>query len=138
MVDRVAATQATLDRFRDKSFTWGETDCAKIAAWHLRQFGYTPPLAKAGAYKTALGARGALRRLGFASVAEALDAMGMERVTPAAAWVGDIVMGESGDPFGAFGIYLGNDAMLGHHEHASGATVLRRVHLAAVWRVLVQ
>jgi len=132
---RVRLTTATLEHFRDREFSWGACDCVRIAAWHLRQFGYQPQLAKAGSYKTAIGARAALKRVGHATLEEALDALHLPRIAPAAAWVGDIVMGESGDAFGALGIYLSNGAMLGFHEEAAGAAVLRRVHLGTAWRV---
>ncbi|SEM63035.1 hypothetical protein SAMN05192583_0895 [Sphingomonas gellani] len=135
MVRRVAAAQATLARFRDRPFRWGSNDCARMAAFHLRQMGHKPQLAKAGSYRSALAARAALKRLGFATLAEALDAIGLQRVAPAEAWVGDIVMGDSGDVFGALGVLLGNEAMIGFHEHAAGATVLRHVHLVSAWRL---
>lgn len=132
---RVQLTAATKDHFVGRDFRWGVCDCARIAAWHLRQFGHSPQIAKAGSYKTALGAAAALKRLGHSTLADALDAIGLPRIAPAEAWVGDIVMGESGDVFGALGIYLGNGAMLGFHEDAPGAAVLRRVHLGTAWRV---
>jgi hypothetical protein len=135
MVDRVALTQATVGRFNGKPFRFGSCDCVRLVAWHLRQFGYRPQLSKGGAYKTANGARAALRKAGFSSVSDALDALGLERIAPAAAWVGDIVQGEGDDAFGALGVMLGGDAMLGFHEHAAGAGVLRRVHVGTAWRV---
>lgn len=135
MVDRVRMTQATVDRFNGKPFRFGSCDCVRVVAWHLRQFGYRPQLAKAGNYRSALTARAALRKAGFIAVADALDALGLERIAPAAAWVGDIVQGEGDDAFGALGVMLGGDAMLGFHEHSPGATVLRRVHVGTAWRV---
>jgi hypothetical protein len=133
---RVRLTKATKDRFAGKPFRWGSCDCVRIAAWHVRQFGHRPALAKAGSYKSAASARAALKRAGFDALAEALDALGFPRIAPAAALVGDLVMGDSGDAFGALGIYLGNGAMLGFHEDVPHAAVLRRVHLGTAWRVL--
>jgi hypothetical protein len=138
MVDRVAVTQATVDRFNGRKFRFGSCDCVRVVAWHLRGFGYRPQLARGGAYKTAGGARAALRKAGYATIAEALDALGLERIAPAAAWVGDIVQGEGDDAFGARGVMLGGDAMLGFHEHAAGATILRRVHVGTAWQVREQ
>jgi len=135
MERRVRLTTATVERFKDREFNWGSCDCVRIAAWHLRQFGLRPLLAKAGSYKTAIGARAALKRLGYATLEEAIDALRLPRIVPAEAWTGDIVMGESGDAFGALGIYLGNGAMLGFHEDVAGAAVLRRIHLGTGWRV---
>lgn len=132
---RVRLTNATVRHFQGRAFRWGACDCARIAAWHLRQFGHSPQIAKAGSYKSALGAAAALKRMGYATLADAIDATGLPRITPAEAWVGDLVMGDSGDVFGALGIYLGNGAMLGFHEDAPGAVILRRVHLSTGWRV---
>jgi hypothetical protein len=135
MTRRVAAAQATLDHFEGKPFAWGSCDCSRIIAWHLRKLGHKPGVARFGNYRTALGARAALTRGGFASLADVIDAIGLPRIAPAAALVGDIVQGESGDPFGAMGIYLGNGAMLGFHEDAPGATKLRRIALSTAWSV---
>jgi hypothetical protein len=132
---RVRLTNATVRQFQGREFRWGACDCARIAAWHLRQFGHRPQIAKAGSYKSALGAGAALKRAGFATLADGIDAVGLPRIMPAEAWVGDLVMGESGDAFGALGIYLGNGAMLGFHEDVPCATVLRRVHIGTGWRV---
>ena len=135
MLRRVTAAQKTYDRFKEQPFDWGKADCSRILAYHLRQFGHKPALARFGAYKTAIGARAALKRAGFGSVGDVLDAMGLRRIPPAAALVGDIVQGESGDPFGAHAVYLGNGAMLGFHEDAPGATSLRRIALLDAWSI---
>lgn len=135
---RARLTSATFRRYLEREFRWGHCDCVRIAAWHLRQFGYRPRLSKAGAYKSALGAKAALARSGYASLADALDDLGLSRIAPAEALIGDLLMGESGDPFGALGIYLGNGAMLGFHEDVPHATRLRRISLDLGWRVLPQ
>jgi hypothetical protein len=136
MLRRVAAAQATLDRFRDAPFAFGEADCARLVGFHLRQLGYRPGLSRGGSYRTALGARAALRRAGFASLGAWLDDVGLVRIAPAEALVGDILQGESGDEFAALGVALGNLAMVGFHEDAAGATVLRSVRLSGAWRAV--
>lgn len=105
-----------------------------MAAFHLKQMGHKPQLAKAGSYSSALTARAALKRTGFDTLAAAIDGLGLPRIAPAEAWVGDIVMGDSGDVFGAIGVMLGNGAMIGFHEEAIGATVMRQIQLQAAWR----
>lgn len=136
MVRRVKAAQKTLDRFVGKPFVWGSVDCSRIVAFHLRQLDHKPGLTKFGAYKTALGARAALNRAGFSSLGDVLDAMGLAAIPPAAALVGDIVQGEGTDAFDALAVYLGNDAMLGFHEDAASATVLRRTTLKRAWTAI--
>lgn len=135
MVLRRDAAQATLDKYRDRPFAWGSTDCVRMAAYHLRQLGHRLILTKGGRYRSAITARRALERAGFASIAEGFDALGLPRIPPAAAMVGDIVMGDADDALGAVGIVLGNGRMLGFHEDASGASVLQQVEMRAAWRV---
>ena len=47
MVRRRDAAQATLDRFRDRPLRFGAQDCVRLVAFHLRQLGHRPALAKA-------------------------------------------------------------------------------------------
>ncbi len=135
MLQRRDAAQATLDQFKDRPFKFGQRDCARMTAAHLRRLGYQVKLPAAGSYASARSALKMLRSRGFATIADALDAMGLERITPAAALVGDIVQGDAGDPIGALGIVLGNGRLVGYHEHAAGAVVLQQRELAAAWRV---
>ncbi|WP_267395586.1 MULTISPECIES: hypothetical protein [unclassified Sphingomonas] len=137
MLRRVAAAQATLDEFRGEPFRWGHSDCSRLVAAHLRRLGYKVRLPAKGSYGTARAAMKQLRGRGFATLADALDGMGLERIPPAAALVGDIVQGASGDAFGALGVLLDNGRLVGYHEHADGAAVLQQVDLAAAWRVEV-
>lgn len=136
MVRRVDAAQATLDRFKDQPFRLGKNDCARMAAFHLRKLGYRPSLAKAGSYKTALSARAALKRAGYDSLAAALDGLGLERIAPASAVVGDIVEMEAGDAFGALAVAVGNGRVLGYHEDAPGAVVVQPLSIVVAWRVV--
>lgn len=135
MVRRVAAAQTTLAEFAGKPFQWGRSDCARLAAAHLRRMGYKVRLPAAGSYASARSASKALQDRGFASMADAIDAVGLTRIAPAEAVAGDIVMGASGDVFGALGIKLSNGRLLGYHEHAVGAAVLQEVGLEIAWRV---
>src|SRR3546814_11264485 len=98
MEARRRATRATTDRFRVQPFTWGKNDCVRMVAFHLRKLGYRPKLAKAGSYSSALGAKRALARSGFETIGQALDALGLERIAPAMALLGDIAQmpGDSG------------------------------------------
>ncbi len=98
--------------------------------------GHQVRLPAAGSYASARSALKALRERGYETLGDALDAMGLERIAPAAALVGDIVQGASGDVLGALGVLLGNGRLLGFHEHAAGAAVLQQVAMAAAWRVV--
>lgn len=137
---RVAATEATLARFRDQPFAWGRHDCARMVMFHVRQLGWKPRVAKAGSYSTALGARRALARAGFDSLAAAIDAHGLPRIAPARVLVGDLILSatdeEQNHGIDVVGIALGNGRVLGWHTEADGATALQPLEILAAWQVL--
>lgn len=128
------AAQATLDRFKDQPFRFGKNDCARLVAFHLRKLGYRPQLGKAGTYRTALSARRALARAGFKTLAEGLDALGLARIAPAAAVVGDVVQLEGDNDLGALAVYVGNGRILGYSEDAEGACVMQAMKIDLAWR----
>lgn len=136
MIRRVAAAQATLDRFKGQPFMLGEADCARMTTFHLRQLKLRVQIAKAGSYKTPLSARRALIRAGFESLADALDKHGFARIPPAAAVVGDILALPAEDDLGALCVALGNGRVLGWHPDAEGATVLQPTEFVAAWSVM--
>ncbi|SOB88295.1 hypothetical protein SAMN06297144_3446 [Sphingomonas guangdongensis] len=124
---RIDAVNATREHFEGRPFSWGTTDCAKVAVFHLRQLGKVPPfgLAKAGPYKTALGAKRALKRAGHASLAAALDSVGLPRIAPAYSLPGDLVINPGADGWEALAVYAGNGAILTFHEHAECLAMVR-------------
>lgn len=124
---RARLTQITLDKFRDQPFEFGTCDCVRIAAFHLKQFGYKPGLSRGGAYKTANGARAALKRAGFKSLTEAIDKLGLPRIAPLQRRIGDLLMGDGAVDefgFGALGVYLGNGRLLTFAEGEPNAVVI--------------
>lgn len=134
---RVAAVTATMARFEGRAFEWGRVDCAKMAAFHLRTLrGHKLGLSKAGTYKSALGAKRALARLGHDSLEGALDAAGLARIPAAAALTGDILLAPGTDGWSAIMILIGNGAALGFGEDDGRAQVLRihGIHLTQAWR----
>lgn len=136
MLRRQRAAQATVDRFRGVPFAYGKNDCARLAAFALRQMGHKPALAKAGSYSSALGATRALKRLGHDDLASALDALGLLRIPPIAALPGDLIMLPADGPFGgALAMAVGNGRVIGYHEDAAGAEILHPLQYIAAWRV---
>jgi hypothetical protein len=136
LVQRQKATSATMERFRGKTFAWGSVDCAKMVAFHLKRLGRKVPLSKAGQYKTALGAKGALKRLGYASLVEAMDGIGLTRIAPAAALTGDIVSFAADHEIGGLGIVLGNGNMLAFHESQDFPVVMTMNQIDFAWKVI--
>jgi hypothetical protein len=139
LVERAELTQLTVDRWLGVPFAWGAADCSRLIGFHLKAFGHRPPLAKAGTYKTALGAQAALRRLGCETLIEAVDGIGslMRLDAPAFAMPGD-VMTLPGDDcvLSAMVIYLGNGAALGWHGDAEECVIMNSVTgVEGAWRV---
>lgn len=135
---RVAATQATFDRFQGKPFKFGRNDCAQMVAWHLRRMGRPVKAGKAGTYHSALGAAKALKRLGHDNLASLMDAH-FERIAWAAALPGDIILMPAVDDqegIGALAIALGNGRALLYHQDAAGAVPAQVVEAVTAWRVI--
>lgn len=136
MIRRQAAAQAVVDRFKGRPLVYGKDDCVRMAAFALRKMGHRPQLGRAGSYASALGAVRALTRSGFANLADALDALKLERIAPAAARPADIVMIPGEAPFdGALTVAVGNGRVLGWHEDVGTAEILQPVEFVAAWRV---
>ena len=89
MIRRQQAAQATIDRFVGKTYRPGTRDCIKLAAFVLRQRGYKLPLLKGLKWSSEAEALRALRRTGFATLVDAVDALELPQIAPAAAlpWV---------------------------------------------------
>jgi hypothetical protein len=133
---RARATQKLLDDWKDRPFDWKtQSHCLRLVVEHLRRMGYKPPLSRAGSFKSALAAKGALKRAKVKTLAEAVDLMGLPRIPPAAALVGDIIELPGEAPFGALTVAVGNNRVLGWHADADGAVVMQPVEYIAAWRV---
>lgn len=136
MIRRQQAAQAAVDRFKGQPWELGKTDCVRLAAFVLRKMGHRPRLGKAGSYSTKLGAVRALKRAGYDSLAAALDALGLERIAPAAARVADIVMMPGEGPFdGALTVAVGNGRVLGFNEAVGTAEILQPMEFVGAWRL---
>lgn len=134
-IARAAAGTAVKKRFLHQPFLLGTNDCVRLAACVLRHRGRPAGLAKAGSYKTVLGAKRALTKLGYETLAEAVDALGLVRIPPRAALAADLVMIPGEGPFGgALTMAAGNGRVLGWHQDLDGADFLQPVEYVAAWR----
>ena len=131
---RVEITQATLDRYVGRELNYGAVDCVQIAAFHLRAMGLKVLLSKGGRYRTELGAAKALKRAGFASLAEALEDLGLDRVPAASVIVGDLLEIPTAASIGCLMIALGNGRALGFVDDHPVAAVLQPLQYVAGWR----
>lgn len=135
MIRRQQAAQATIDRFQGKPLAYGRDDCVRMAVFCLRKLGVKVSLLKAGSYRSELGAARALKRTGFATLAEAVDAQGLPRIAPAAAVTGDILALPINDRDEvALAIALGNGRALGFSAETGVCCVVQPHAYAAAWR----
>jgi hypothetical protein len=106
----------TMAKYGTKPFKWGSCDCAKIAAFHARKFGWKPP--KTGEYRSAAGAVKYLKSLGAETLPDLITNIGLPEIAPARAMTGDIVSVPAEHPIGAIGIYADNgNIMIFHEDH---------------------
>lgn len=117
MVVRGQAAQACIDRFAGRVLNWRSVDCGRIAGHNLRQLGIGTPLLKGARYASEAGALKHLRALGFKGLGEAVDALGLMRIPPAAATTADLIGfvcdSELWDM--ALTVSVGNGRVLGAH-----------------------
>jgi len=116
---RRVATEKTLHRYRGKVFDWSSgITCVHLARFHLKNMGHKPETLPR--FRSALGAKKALRERNWESVAEMLDSM-MPRIAPARMMLGDLALvpGDAGldaificaGPLKAFGWAVDQDSM---------------------------
>lgn len=135
--ERAAATNAVLARFRDKPFAWeGAANCVHLARAQLAAFGHqVPPVPM---FRTALGAKRALHKRGFANLRGLIGAY-VPEIPPATMWVGDIALIASEDEWGGLGIFDGYSKLIGWcEEDPSGLRALtlnRSARITASWRL---
>lgn len=138
LVRRHAAVQKVLARFDGKSFILGRRDCVTMAAVLLGALGHKVP--KVPPYKTDIAAARALKTQGVDDLAGLIDKLGLERIPPASALLGDLLFlpgaDEVGNSIGALVIAIGNGAGMGFHEAHKGLVRMREMDVQSAWRVL--
>lgn len=135
LIRRRDAAQATLDTWSTRPMKLGSADCVRMTAAHLRLLGYQVRLPPEGSYRTVNGALKALAAAGHASIGDALDALGLERIAPAATIVGDVILMPAEHEVGALVVVMGNGRVCGWHDDApTGAVVLQPLQMLAAWR----
>jgi hypothetical protein len=135
LIGRRDATQATLDKWLNTPFSWGNADCARMVIDHLRNMGHRPKIAKSGGWKTAASARAAIKRMGHADLIEVLDGWGLPRIEGAQAVAGDIAAIEADSPLGCLCVCIGPNQWLSLHEVAEGFTIVEISDFKAAWRI---
>ena len=116
MPRRVAAVEATIARFEGRPLKYGRDDCTRMVAFALRRLGVRTPLLKAGSYSSALGAAKAMKRMGFDTLDQAVDAIGLPRIAPAMCLPGDIIALPAEQHGVALMLAVGNGRAFGYFD----------------------
>ncbi|EQB05223.1 DUF6950 family protein [Sphingobium indicum] len=136
LVQRAAATTATMAKYRSQAFDWrARATCIHMARFHLRRLGHTPP--PIPDFRSALGARKALEKTGFADLPALLDSL-LERIAPASVLVGDIVILRGDEGFDSICIWAGGKFLGWHGDDPSGIKpqmALDPANIIGAWRV---
>lgn len=133
---RDAAVRACMARFDGKPYHPAKRHCGKLAALAMHRMGRAATLLNASRHTTEAGAIKYIRRTGFASLTDLMDATGLERIAPAAALPGDIIALQSRDAFGcSLAVALGDGMVLGLLEGAAGFGPFVPHAFVAAWRV---
>ncbi|WP_292223935.1 hypothetical protein [Brevundimonas sp.] len=138
---RAAAVAACRDRFVGKPYDpKANRDCIKLAGHSAHKLGRRVSLTKGLRYTTEAGGLKAMRKLGFKTLMDAVEAGGFERIPPAAARPGDIIAlkTEDGNAFGcALTVAFDNGRVIGFVD---GIGAICRVDdpsaYIAAWRVI--
>jgi hypothetical protein len=132
------AAQAAIDAFLGQPFAWGKADCVRLAATVLAHHGRATDLNRAGKWHSALTARRALKRLGYAGLGEAVDGQGLPRIGHAFHLVGDLVGLPATEGWDlSLGVAVGNGRVLAFNPFDQLGGILQPgpEDVLAVWRV---
>lgn len=131
-VERIEATQKTVDRFKGKEFKEGKFDCVQLVIWHAKHMGRKR--IKVPRYGDFASAATAMRTLGFEFLSQAMDRH-FTRIEPVQVLAGDIVEMPGGNGFSALTIAVGNGRVLGFHESIPHADILQPLLISGAWRI---
>lgn len=133
--ERAARTAEVAARFRKRFFDWrNRSTCIHLARAQARALGHRPP--SIPDFRSAIGARTALRSTGHESLEALLDSMFI-RVAPAAMWVGDLALVPGDSGFDAIAVSAGDGTLLMYHEGGEGLCNVKAAlpHVVAAWRL---
>jgi|GEM_PF-6935660 len=134
LIRRHEACVFVLAKYRRRSCDFVRADCVRLSRTLLVKRGHRG-LAQLPRYRSLGGARRALRRAGYGSLAEMIDAVLPGRaIAPAMMLPGDLALVD-GEFFGqALLAYLGDGAFLGWMQGEAEAAVIEAHAIRRAWR----
>jgi len=131
-VERVRATQKTVDAFKGKAFDLEKGgDCIQLMALHARHMGVKIKIPRYGDWKSAAAA---MREMGFSTLGQGMDKH-FKRIKPVHVLAGDFVEMPGGNGFSALAVAVGNGRVLGFHEDIPHCDILQPVIITGAWRI---
>lgn len=124
---RMRAAEACRLRFQGKSYKPGARDCPLLALHALRKVGVSVPWARGLKWRDEADGLRVLKSLGFRSLIEAVDSLGLPRIPPAMALAADLVALPTSHQLGALAVSMGNGNLLAFTDHSPNAEVLTGV-----------
>lgn len=118
---RAWACNQTRTEYEGKPFDWQGSTCIHLLEYHAGRMGHEVP--KVPPFKSAIGAKRALRKLGHKDLPALLDSL-FQRVPPAAMRTGDIMALAGDEGFHALVIRADKSKFIGWHEDAPGVTII--------------
>lgn len=131
IVERVAATQKTVDAFKGRVFADGKADCIQLVIGHARHMGRKIRIPRYGDLKSAAGV---LKKLGYRTLGEAMDDH-FVRIDNCQVLAGDIVETLGNNGFSSLMIAVGNGRTLGFHESIPHCDILQPLLVSGTWRI---
>lgn len=131
LIERVRATQKTVDAFKGREFKEGKADCIQLVLRHARHCGRKIKVERYSDWK---GAAKVLRGLGFKTLGQAMDHH-FERIEPFQVMAGDYVEVPGTNGFSSLMVAVGNGRAIGFHEDVPHADILQPVIISGAWRV---
>ena len=132
---RRRATQATLDRYRAKQFSWARgITCVHLARAQLKNMGHRPPTLPR--FRSALAAKRALADRNWGSVSDMLDQL-LLPIAPAMMRVGDLAVVPGTEGLDSILICAGHPTLLGWHPETGEFVIYDGgfEQLTGAWRV---
>jgi hypothetical protein len=131
LLERMQATQKTVDAFKGKPFVDWRRDCIKLMGAHAKHMGHPVRLPK---YNSAKTAAAAMKKLGFRTLADAMDA-NFTRISPDKVLLSDIVEMPGSNGYSSLAVAVGGGRAIGFHEELATADIIHPVLISGAWRI---
>ncbi len=123
---RVSVATKVADRFVGRPLDFAQYDCVRQARYALHLRKHATGLLKGVTWRSETGAYRAMKKLGFSSLVEGMDATGLLVIPFSMVRPADIVALPGDDAFGcSLGVYLGGGYVSGYQEGSDEGVAIK-------------